>query len=449
MIHLPDVRCGVGGEDGVRRAGRRRTAAPRAAEVVVERGMDQLRRSTAAVRRDGPRELRFEIHLVHHVVERVAHGNFLAVVVDAAGPRTERDDAEAVRDRCRVFRHDEEAARRNEGVGWNEIIEAAAQPPDRHVHGRVGRVVQFDERLVARVVLRVVMNLVDQDGVRHVHHGEGEGLIIGEARAVGHAQPDAEDRARPARKGCARVQHIATDADLRVLREARHEREGVRVEFIHVDGLQSRDEVARSRAHIDIGRTEHDTRGRRGRGHHFNRHRRGRRVEAAVVDLEGERVEAIVVVRRRVGHGRRQAREIAVRRRHDDAVRQIAPLRIGALQREVAGRVLRGVGHDAARRRHAGIDDHGDRRDAHAVGVRGGQRVGRGDARINHCVTHRRHCAHAAVNGHARRIGHVPGQRHRRSGVDEVRARGERLDARQVAEDVQVAQFRNHVARLQ
>ena len=222
VINLPEVRRGVRGEDGVRRARRGQRAAPRAAEVVVERRVHKLRRGAVPIRGDGPGEFIAIIHLVDDHAVRVAQGELLAVVVQSAAPGAERGPAVARENDRWIFRHDGERARAERRAGREEEIHPAAHAPLRDVEGRVGVVVKLDERLAHRIEVGVVVNLVDDDAARRIEDDERDILRVAQARAVGRTQAEAEYRPRSPGERRTSEQRAAANGELRVVPITRH-----------------------------------------------------------------------------------------------------------------------------------------------------------------------------------------------------------------------------------
>ena len=220
MIHLPDVGRGVGGEDGVRRAGRDHTSAPRAAEVVVERWIHQLHGRPVTIRGNRPRELRAEIHIIHDAVRWITQRDAFAFAIQRPKPRTRRRDAVTSEQRRRILRHDEEAAGGNRSAVREGVVDAAAQFPQRQIHRAGGRVVQFDELVADGVVQPVVVNLVDDHALQRLDDTHRERLLNGETRAVGVLDAKAERRAEAAEIIWRCPQLVAGDGEERVVPEA-------------------------------------------------------------------------------------------------------------------------------------------------------------------------------------------------------------------------------------
>ena len=187
---LPPIRDGVGGRVGAlhifprgrgreqRRVLHRRPAraaarhAPASGEIVVQRGMDQLNGLAAAyderVADRGPRKAERVIHLVLNLVGRVAQRDFFPTARQAgAAVGVERPEraahAELRLEKRRVLRHDHVAARRDIG-GGERVVNSVREKPSAQIHCARPGVMQLDELRRLRFHVRVVMDLVDDDG---------------------------------------------------------------------------------------------------------------------------------------------------------------------------------------------------------------------------------------------------------------------------------------------
>ena len=179
MRHLTDGWRRDGSGRGIPCAGRGAGGTPTAAECGVQPGMDELEGAARVVADGGPCAAEFIRHAVDGL-EGAGDGllqvNGFAIVLEAAGPRSQRTAVAEIREQVRgIFRHDEIAACGHDGARGQGEVHAGGEPPAAHIDGCGGGIVEFDELHELRFgVERIAVDFIDHDA-----RGEGRGGIGG------------------------------------------------------------------------------------------------------------------------------------------------------------------------------------------------------------------------------------------------------------------------------
>ena len=109
-----------------------------------------------------PREAELIIDLVHALAVRIGQGERLAVTAEAAFPGAQRGRAAVLRgERRRILGDDEIAVGREDGVGREGELHAAAEMPTGEVESVGAAVVEFDELDAFLSRFRRMVDLVD------------------------------------------------------------------------------------------------------------------------------------------------------------------------------------------------------------------------------------------------------------------------------------------------
>ncbi len=195
VIHLPHARRGIAGKRGVLRARRGSRRAPVASEFVLQQRIDQLNRRAVAAHRIAnrrPWKAELVVDEVDHIARQIDERHRLAAILEPASPWANGIRvAEERLHRARIL-GDHKIA-----VGGNARFRLKgesdpAQLPGGEIDGFIGEVAQLDELGTHRLVRLVIVNLVDDDGGRHVFGSrEGQrGQGPSSSRRVGGARSD-------------------------------------------------------------------------------------------------------------------------------------------------------------------------------------------------------------------------------------------------------------------
>ena len=172
-----------------------RGTAPRTAEVVFQRRMNQLNARSRARCGSRPRKTFREIHVVHFHICSVAQLDRLTGFLQLANPLSERRNPIS-RLKHRAIRSDDHvAARRNRRRRREQKIHRIHKPPASHVHRGRRRIPQLDKLAVLRPVARLVKDFVDDDR-RFRRRRKTQRRGPGRARCVGRSRPEKVRRRR-------------------------------------------------------------------------------------------------------------------------------------------------------------------------------------------------------------------------------------------------------------
>ena len=172
-----------------------RGTAPRTAEIVFERRMNQLNARSRARCGSRPRKTFREIHIVHLHIRSVAQLDRLAGFFQLTNPLPERCKTIRRLKPRTIRRDDHVSASRNRRRGREQKIHRIHKAPASHAHCGSRRIPQFDKLRVLRPVARLVEDFID-DNWRFRLRRKTQRRRPSRARSIGRSRAEKVSRRR-------------------------------------------------------------------------------------------------------------------------------------------------------------------------------------------------------------------------------------------------------------